>query len=486
MIKLKDPTLLKEQTLINGKWIDSLSGQKYDVLNPFDQGLLSKVPDMASEETKAAIEAANRALPNWRKKTATERSDILRRWFQLIMENQEDLARLLTLEMGKPIVESRGEIKYAASFVEWFAEEAKRVYGDVIPGQSSDKRIVVIKQAIGVVAAITPWNFPAAMITRKVSPALAAGCTVVVKPAESTPLSALALAELSQRAGFPEGVINIVTGQNPVPIGNEMTSNHIVRKLSFTGSTTVGKLLMKQSADTVKKISLELGGNAPFIVFEDTDLEAAVKGAIASKYRNAGQTCVCANRIFVQDSIFDKFVELFIQAIQNQQVGFGLDEETTIGPLINQSAVKKVKTLLRDAETKGAKIVLGGKPHRLGGNFFQPTILTDVDKDMDIHQEEIFGPIAPIYRFDKEEEVVAQANDTNFGLAAYFFGRDIGRIWRVAEALEYGMVGINTGLMSSVLAPFGGIKESGIGREGSKYGIEEFLEMKYLCFGGIE
>ncbi len=483
---LKDAKLFKNTAYINGKWETAESGKTYTVTNPYDQSDLGSVPDMGAVETKKAIEAAYLALPNWKSKTAIERFEILKKWHQLILQNQKDLATILTLEMGKPIAEARGEIQYGASFVEWFAEEAKRVYGDVIPGQGIDKRIVVIKQPIGVVAAITPWNFPNAMITRKVAPALAAGCTVVVKPAEDTPLSALALAELAERAGFPPGVLNIITTSKPIPVGNELTANPKIRKLSFTGSTQVGKILMKQSADTVKKISLELGGNAPFIVFDDADIDAAIEGAMASKFRNTGQTCVCANRLFVQDTIYEEFVEKLAQATCRQKVGSGMVEGVKIGPLINHSAIEKVKSLLKEAVSSGAEIVTGGNTHELGGCFFQPTVLKNVNSKMQIHREEIFGPIAPVYKFSTESEVIEMANNTKFGLAAYFYGRDIGRVWRVAEALEYGMVGINTGLMSSVMAPFGGIKESGIGREGSKYGIEEFVELKYLCFGGIE
>ena len=486
MTYLNDGSLLKNKAFVNGQWIKANDNSTFEVKNPFNQSLISSVPNLGAVETKNAILQASKAFNSWSKKTATERSVILHHWYELQMENLEDLATLLTLEMGKPIVEARAEIKYGASFVKWFAEEAQRVYGDVIPGQSQDKRIVVIKQPIGVIAAITPWNFPNAMITRKIAPALAAGCTAVVKPAEDTPLSALALAELAHRAGFPDGVFNVLTTNAPKIVGQELTQNPTVRKLSFTGSTKVGKMLMSQCASTVKKISLELGGNAPFIVFEDADIDEAVKGAMASKYRNAGQTCVCANRLFVQDSVYDEFIQKFSESVQQHKIGSGLSEDTTIGPLINQAALEKVEFLVSDAIQKGAKAVIGGEKHPLGGHFFQPTILANANADMQIFKEEIFGPIAPVYRFSTEEEVIQMANDTPYGLAAYFYGRDIGRVWSVAEALEYGMVGINTGLMSSVLAPFGGIKESGIGREGSKYGIEEFVELKYLCFGGIK
>ena len=482
MLSIKDKNLLRNQAYINGEWENAKNGAIYQITNPFDNSVITDVPNMGATETRNAIESAKAALPNWRNKTAAERSAILRRWYELQMENLEDLAHILTIEQGKPLNEARGEIKYGASFVEWFAEEGKRIYGDVIPGHGADKRIVVIKQSIGVVAAITPWNFPNAMITRKVAPALAAGCTVVIKPAEDTPLSALSLAELAERAGFPKGVLNIVTTNSPVAVGQEMTSNPTIRKISFTGSTKVGKLLMHQCADTVKKVSLELGGNAPFIVFDDADIDAAVAGAIASKYRNAGQTCVCANRIYAQDKIYDVFVKRLAKAVNQLKVGSGLNEETSIGPLINFAAIKKIESLVEDAISKGANILTGGKTHELGGTFYQPTILTNANSSMKLSHEEIFGPIAPIYRFQSDEEVVASANDTPYGLVAYFYGRDVSRIWKVAEALEYGMVGINTGMISTPVAPFGGIKESGIGREGSKYGIEEYVEVKYLCW----
>ena len=455
-----------------------------DVTNPATGVKLGTVPRMGALETRRAIEAANIALPAWRAKTAKERSAVLRRWFELIMASQEDLAVIMTAEQGKPLAESKGEIAYAASFIEWFAEEGKRIYGDTIPGHAADKRIVVIKEPIGVCAAITPWNFPAAMITRKAGPALAAGCTMVVKPATATPFSALALAELGERAGIPAGVFSVITG-SAAAIGNEMTANPIVRKLTFTGSTEIGKQLMVQCAATVKKVSLELGGNAPFIVFNDADLDAAVEGAIASKYRNTGQTCVCTNRLLVQDGVYDAFTEKLSTAVSLMKVGNGLLGDFQQGPLIDMASVQKVEEHIADAVGKGAKIVLGGKRHALGGSFFEPTIITDVTPDMLVAKEETFGPLAPIFRFATDSEAIKMANDTEFGLASYFYTRDISRVWRVAEALEYGMVGINTGLVSTEVAPFGGMKESGIGREGSKYGIEEFIEVKYLCMGGI-
>jgi succinate-semialdehyde dehydrogenase / glutarate-semialdehyde dehydrogenase len=481
---LKDPRLFHEACYVNGEWIQANSDQTIDVDNPASKEIIGRVPKLSGSETRRAIEAANAAFPAWSKKTAKERATILRRWFDLMMVNQEDLARLMTLEQGKPLAESRGEVAYAAAFFEWFGEEAKRVYGDTIPQHQADKRIVVIKQPIGVVACITPWNFPLAMITRKVGPAIASGCTVVAKPAEQTPFSALALAELAGRAGVPKGVFNVVTG-SPVEIGAELTSNPIVRKLSFTGSTEVGKLLMAQCAGTIKKLSLELGGNAPFIVFEDADLDAAVEGAMASKYRNTGQTCVCANRLLVQDKVYDSFAEKLTAAVNKLKPAPGFEDGATQGPLIDDAAVEKVESHIRDAHSKGARILVGGRRHSLGGRFFEPTILVDVTPQMAVAREETFGPVAPLFRFKTEAEAIALANDTEFGLAAYFYGRDIARVWRVAEALECGIVGINTGLISTEVAPFGGVKESGLGREGSKYGIEEYLELKYLCFGGI-
>jgi succinate-semialdehyde dehydrogenase/glutarate-semialdehyde dehydrogenase len=484
MLTLKDHSLLKQLCYLNGQWLAADSGAVIDVTNPASGAKLGTIPRMGADETRRAIENANKALPAWRAKTARERSLILRRWFDLIMANQEDLAIIMTAEQGKPLAESKGEIAYAASFIEWFAEEGKRIYGDTIPGHAADKRIVVIKEPIGVCAAITPWNFPAAMITRKAGPALAAGCTMVVKPATATPYSALALAELGERAGIPAGVFSVITG-SAAAIGNEMTANPIVRKLTFTGSTEIGKQLMVQCAATVKKVSLELGGNAPFIVFDDADLDAAVEGAIASKYRNTGQTCVCTNRLIVQDGVYDAFVEKLIAAVAKLRVGDGLAGDFQQGPLIDMAAVEKVEEHIADAVAKGATIALGGRRHPLGGSFFEPTILTGVTPEMLVAREETFGPLAPIFRFSSDAEAIHMANDTEFGLASYFYSRDINRVWRVAEALEYGMVGINTGLISTEVAPFGGMKESGIGREGSKYGIEEFIEVKYLCMGGV-
>ncbi|WP_200477147.1 NADP-dependent succinate-semialdehyde dehydrogenase [Azospirillum brasilense] len=483
MLSLNDQSLLRTQAYVNGAWRDAFSGKTFAVTNPATGEELARVADVGAEETRQAINAADAALPAWRAKTAKERAAILRRWFELIMAAQEDLAVLMTLEQGKPLAEARGEVAYGASFIEWFAEEGKRVYGDVIPSFAGNKRIVVLKEPIGVVAAITPWNFPNAMITRKVGPALAAGCTIVVKPAEDTPLSALALAELAERAGVPAGVFNIVTGSDPVAIGGELTASPIVRKLSFTGSTEVGKILMRQSADTVKKVSLELGGNAPFIVFDDADLDEAVKGALASKYRNSGQTCVCANRLLVQAGVYDAFAAKLAEAVKQIRVGNGMEAGITQGPMINGQAVEKVEELMGDALAKGATVALGGKRHGLGGTFFEPTILTGVTTEMRVAREEIFGPVAPLFKFETEADAIRMANDTEFGLAAYFYSRDIGRVWRVAEQLEYGMVGINEGILSTEVAPFGGIKQSGIGREGSKYGVEDFLEIKYLCVG---
>jgi len=484
-LPLKDPKLFREQGYIDGQWVGADSRKTFPVDNPATGETLGSVPDMGTAETRRAIEAAERAWPAWREKTAKERAGILRRWFDLMMMNQEDLAQLLTAEQGKPLAEARGEIAYGASFIEWFAEEGKRAYGDVIPTHQTDKRILVIKQPIGVSAMITPWNFPNAMITRKAGPALAAGCTVVLKPAEQTPFSALAMAELGERAGIPKGVLNIVTG-DAATIGKELCANPAVRKLSFTGSTEVGRILMHQSADTIKKLSLELGGNAPFIVFDDADLDAAVEGALASKYRNAGQTCVCANRIYVQDGVYDKFATKLTEKVKGFKVGAGTEQGVVIGPLIDTQGIKKVEAHVADALAKGAKIKLGGKPHEKGGLFFQPTVLTDVTPDMIVSFEETFGPVAPLIRFKTEDEVIKLANNTEFGLCGYFYSRDIGRIWRVAEALEYGIVGINTGIISTEVAPFGGVKESGIGREGSKYGIEDYLVVKYLCMGGVD
>lgn len=483
-MKLNDPHLFQQRAYLNGTWVDALSKATLEVTNPANGNVLGTVPNLGVTETHAAIQAAHTAWPQWRNKLAKERATLLRRWYELIMENQEDLAVLMTSEQGKPLPESRGEVAYGASFVEWFSEEAKRVYGDVIPEPRAGQRIVVIKQPIGVTAAITPWNFPIAMITRKCAPALAVGCPVIIKPASSTPFCALALAELAHRAGFSAGVINVITG-NAKLIGAELAANPLVRKLSFTGSTEIGKLLMQQGASTVKKISLELGGNAPFIVFDDADLDAAVTGALASKYRNSGQTCVCANRFLVQDSIYEDFARQLTQAVQQLKVGNGLHTGTQQGPLIDRAAVEKVEAHIQNAVAYGARVLCGGKRHALGGTFFEPTVLTDVVPTMRIAQEETFGPIAPLFRFKTEAEAIALANDTPFGLAAYFYSRDLGRVWRVAEALEYGMVGVNEGIISTEVAPFGGVKESGIGREGSKYGIDDFLEIKYICLGGI-
>lgn len=481
-MQLNDHKLFRQQAFIQGEWRDANNQQTIDVTNPANGQLLGTVPKMGADETRAAIEAANQALPAWRALTAKERAVILRRWFDLMMANQDDLAKLMTLEQGKPLAEAKGEIAYAASFIEWFAEEGKRIYGDTIPGHQADKRLIVIKQPIGVTAAITPWNFPAAMITRKAGPALAAGCTMVLKPASQTPFSALALAELAQRAGIPAGVFNVVTG-SASEVGNELTGNALVRKLSFTGSTEIGRQLMQQCAKDIKKVSLELGGNAPFIVFDDADLDKAVEGALASKFRNAGQTCVCANRLYVQDGVYDAFAEKLQAAVEKLTLGDGLTQGVTTGPLIDEKAVAKVKEHIEDALSKGARIITGGKPHDLGGNFFQPTILVNVPSSAKVAKEETFGPLAPLFRFKDEADVIAQANDTEFGLAAYFYARDLSRVFRVGEALEYGIVGINTGIISNEVAPFGGIKASGLGREGSKYGIEDYLEIKYMCIG---
>jgi succinate-semialdehyde dehydrogenase/glutarate-semialdehyde dehydrogenase len=478
---LTRPHLLRTDAFIAGRWI--AGDRRLAVTNPATGALIAEVADTTPADTRAAIEAAAAAMPAWAATPAKARAAILRRWFDLIMANQEDLARLMTAEQGKPLAESRGEIAYAASFIEWFAEEAKRAYGDVIPATQNGQRILVLKQPVGVVAAITPWNFPAAMITRKVGPALAAGCAIVVKPAAQTPLSALALAVLAEEAGLPAGLLSIVPTSDARGVGAEMTGNPLVRKLSFTGSTEIGKLLYRQSADTVKKLGLELGGNAPFIVFDDADVDEAVKGAIASKYRNAGQTCVCANRLYVQAGIHDAFVAKLADAVRGLKVGNGADAGVEVGPLIEEAAVEKVERHIADATAKGARIVCGGGRSALGGTFFEPTLLTGVIAEMDVAQEETFGPLAPIFRFADEADVVAQANDTRFGLAAYFYACDLARVWRVAEALEYGIVGVNTGLISTEVAPFGGIKESGLGREGSRYGIEDYLEVKYVCVG---
>ena len=477
-MQLKDAQLFRQQAYINGEWLDADNGQTIKVTNPATGEVIGTVPKMGTAETRRAIEAADKALPAWRALTAKERSAKLRRWFELMIENQDDLARLMTTEQGKPLAEAKGEIAYAASFIEWFAEEAKRVYGDTIPGHQPDKRLIVIKQPIGVTAAITPWNFPAAMITRKAGPALAAGCTMVLKPASQTPYSALALVELAHRAGIPAGVLSVVTG-SAGDVGGELTGNSLVRKLSFTGSTEIGRQLMQECAKDIKKVSLELGGNAPFIVFDDADLDKAVEGAIISKYRNNGQTCVCANRIYVQDGVYDAFAQKLAAAVAKLKIGNGLEDGTTTGPLIDGKAVAKVQEHIEDAVSKGAKVLSGGK--LIEGNFFEPTILVDVPKTAAVAKEETFGPLAPLFRFKDEAEVIAMSNDTEFGLASYFYARDMSRVFRVAEALEYGMVGINTGLISNEVAPFGGIKASGLGREGSKYGIEDYLEIKYLC-----
>ncbi|MBN3811599.1 NADP-dependent succinate-semialdehyde dehydrogenase [Paraburkholderia sp. Ac-20347] len=478
--QLRNPALFRQQAYVNGEWQDAASGESFEVRDPATGDLVGRVPLMGANETRHAIDAANAAWPAWRKKTAKERGAILRKWHDLMMENADGLALILSTEQGKSLAEAKGEIDYAASFFEWFAEEGKRVYGDTIPTPAGDRRIVVVKEPVGVCAAITPWNFPAAMITRKVGPALAAGCTIVVKPAEATPFSALALAVLAEQAGVPPGVLSIVTG-DPKAIGGELTSNPVVRKLSFTGSTGVGRLLMSQCAPTVKKVSLELGGNAPFIVFDDADLDAAVEGAIASKYRNSGQTCVCTNRFYVHDAVYDQFAEKLAAAVAQLKVGRGTEPGVTQGPLINEAAVQKVETHVADALAKGASIVTGGKRHTLGHGFFEPTVLRDVTPDMQVSTDETFGPLAPLFRFSTDEDVIRFANDTEFGLAAYFYSRDIGRVWKVAEALEYGMVGINTGLISNEVAPFGGVKQSGIGREGSHYGISDYVVIKYLC-----
>lgn len=481
-MQLTDSTLLRTQAFIDGQWVDADNGATFAVTNPADLSPICSVAALGTAETARAVAAAEAALPAWRAKTAKERSALLRKWFELMMANQEDLARLLSWEQGKPLAESRGEIAYGASFIEWFAEEAKRVYGDVIPHDKQGRRLVVIKQPIGVVAAITPWNFPNAMITRKAGPALAAGCTIVIKPASETPLSALALAELASRAGIPAGVVNVVTGDARA-IGGELTRNPVVRKLSFTGSTGIGKLLMAQCADTMKKVSMELGGNAPFIVFDDADLDAAVVGAMASKYRNSGQTCVCTNRILVQDGVYDEFAKRLVAAVNALKVAPAHEAGAEQGPLINAKAVLKIQEHIDDAVAKGAKVLAGGKPHALGGSFFEPTVLGEVTPAMLVARDETFGPLAPIFRFKTEAEAIAMANDTEFGLASYLYTRDLGRAWRVSEALEYGMVGVNEGIISTEIAPFGGIKESGTGREGSKYGIDDYLELKYMCLG---
>jgi succinate-semialdehyde dehydrogenase/glutarate-semialdehyde dehydrogenase len=484
-IQISDQSLLKTRAYINGEWVDADSGATVAVTNPASGEVIAEVAKCSTAETRRAIEAAEAAFPEWRKRTAKERAACLRKWFNLMMEAQEDLALIMTLEQGKPLAESRGEIAYGANYIEWFAEEAKRMYGDTIPQPSNDKRIVCIKQPVGVVACITPWNFPNAMLTRKIAPALASGCTVVCKPANATPLSAYAFVELAERAGIPAGVINMVTGETAA-IGKELTSNPIVRKLTFTGSTPVGKQLMAECAQTVKRTSMELGGNAPFIVFDDADLDAAVAGALISKYRNAGQTCVCANRILVQAGCYDAFADRLATAVSGLKMGDGTQEGVTVGPLITEEAANDMEAFVADAVSKGAKMVAGGNRSELGTNFFEPTILTNVTGEMRVFREEIFGPIAPLFKFDTEDEAIQMANDTEFGLACYFYSRDIGRIWRVAESLEYGIVGINEGIISNEMAPFGGVKESGQGREGSKYGLDDYTEIKYMCMGGID
>ena len=482
-MNLNDPTLLKTGSYLDGIWVES--DVTFDVINPADGEVIGSVADFGAEETTKAIDAASRALPDWSRLTAKARAAILKAWFNAILENAEDLATIMTLEMGKPIRESRGEVAFGANFIEWFAEEGKRAYGEIIPTHDMSKRLLVMQQPIGVVAAITPWNFPLAMIARKVAPALAAGCTTVVKPPEDAPLTALAVTELAHRSGIPAGVINIVTTSKPEQVGHELSTNPIVRKISFTGSTEVGKLLMRNAADTVKAMSLELGGNAPFIVFDDADIDAAVEGAIASKYRNTGQTCICANRLYVQDGAYDEFSKKFAEAVAALQVGPAIEDTTEIGPLVNEAALDKVEELVADALSQGANVLTGGKRHALGRTYYEVTVLTGVTQNMRVAKEEIFGPIAPLYRFSTEEEVIAYANDTTYGLAAYFYTGDIARIFRVSEGLEYGMIGANTGLISTELHPFGGVKESGIGREGGHYGLAEYLETKYVCLAGI-
>ena len=484
-LNLKDPTLLRNQAYINGQWVDADNGATFAVTNPANGELVTEVAKLGAAETARAIDAAEQAMQDWKKLPAKARAGVLRKWYDLMMENQEDLAIIMTAEQGKILAESRGEIAYGAAFVEWFGEEAKRIDGDVIPGPSPDKRIVCIKQPVGVVAAITPWNFPNAMIARKAAPALAAGCSIVIKPASETPLSAFAMAVLAERAGVPGGVLNVIAGSSS-DIGGELTANPTVRKLTFTGSTPVGKMLQAQCAGTVKKTSMELGGNAPFIVFEDADIDAAIQGAMVSKYRNAGQTCVCSNRLFVQDSVYDTFVEKLVAATADLAVGDGMQDGIAIGPLVNTKAVNDVDELVQASVSAGANVALGGAAHDLGGCYYQPTVLTEVTSQMAVFRNEIFGPVAPVVRFSTEEEVIAMANDTEFGLASYFYTRDIGRVWRVAEALDYGIVGINEGIISNEMAPFGGVKESGSGREGSKYGIDDYVEIKYMLMGGLD
>ncbi len=481
---LKDPTLLRQQCYIDGSWVDADSGQTIEVNNPATGEIIGRVPKLGVDETRRAIEAANAAWPAWRARTASERCAIIRKWRDLLLENQDDLGIIMTAEQGKPLAEAKGEIAYAAAFLEWFSEEGKRAYGDVIPQTNNDQRIVVVKQPIGVCAAITPWNFPSAMITRKAGPALAVGCTMISKPASATPFSALALAELGERAGLPKGVFSVVTGSSGA-IGGEMTANPIIRKLSFTGSTEVGKQLMQESAATMKKLSMELGGNAPFIVFDDADIDAAIDGAMISKYRNTGQTCVCTNRFFVQSGVYEAFCQKLVKAVETMQVGDGLKGESQQGPMIDMASLEKVEEHVEDAIAKGGKLLTGGRRHSLGGTFYQPTVIAEANDSMLVAREETFGPLAPVFRFDTEEEVIRRANDTEFGLAAYFYTRDMARTWRVGEGIEYGMIGINTGLVSNAVAPFGGVKESGNGREGSRYGLDDYLEIKYLCMAGI-
>ncbi len=484
-LDLNNPELLREQAYVNGEWISASGGQTFDVTNPADGSLVATVPQLDVAATRRAIEAADAAWPGWRAKTAKERAAILRRWFDLMVENKDDLAAIMTAEQGKPLAEAAGEVLYGASFIEWFAEEGKRVYGDVIPTHLPDRRILTIKQGIGVVAAVTPWNFPNAMITRKAGPAMAAGCPIVIKPASETPLSALALAVLAEQAGVPAGVFNIITTTDSRGVGKELTESPLVRKFSFTGSTEVGKILIRQCASTVKKVSMELGGNAPFIVFDDADVDAAVQGAIISKYRNAGQTCVCANRVYVQEGVYDEFVEKFTAAVQKLKVGRGEETGVNVGPMISAGAIEKVEELLKDATDKGANVIEGGDRHELGGLFYRPTVVAGVTANMAFATEEIFGPVAPVFKFSSEEEVIGLANATEFGLAAYFYARDLGRVFRVAEGLEYGMVCVNDGILSTEIAPFGGVKESGTGREGSKYGMDEYIEIKYITLAGI-
>ena len=483
---LKNTSLLKAHGYINGQWVGDDAKSRFDVTNAYTNEVISTLPEMGKKETDAAIDAANAAWPDWRSRTAKERAIILKKWFDLIMSNQEDLAILMTAEQGKPLAEARGEVGYGASFIEWFAEEGKRTYGDIIPTPANDRRILVIKQPIGVVASITPWNFPIAMITRKCAPAIAAGCPVVIKPAAETPLSALAIAELAEQAGIPKGIINVVVGTNSSEIGQALTSNPIVRKLSFTGSTAVGKILTRDCAATMKKVSMELGGNAPFIVFDDADIDSAVAGAMLSKFRNTGQTCVCTNRFLVQEGIYDEFVNRLAEAVKTLNVGNGMDDGVNQGPLISLKALEKVQDHVSDAIDRGALVVAGGKPHKIGGTTFEPTVISNVDSSMKIASEETFGPLAPVFKFSTEKEAIDMANDTEFGLASYFYTNDVNRVWRVSEALEYGMVGVNEGVISNEVAPFGGIKESGLGREGSHYGIDDFLELKYICMGGLK